>query len=95
MRLQKYLIYDFSIQPIEIARKEIPSGARVDIAGWGKQSSYGTASERLKMNALKKLSSRKCASSLGIGFPGFICLGHAFNNGACFVSLNDFNECKR
>ena len=84
MRLEAPLPINSAIQPIEVASEEIPSGLRVVVAGWGK-TSLGTITNRLRINTLRAMSRRGCANSLGTGYKGLLCLGHARNNGACYV----------
>lgn len=84
MRLESPLPFTSAIRPIEIASEEIRSGLRVVVAGWGK-TSLGTITNRLRINTLRALSRRGCANSLGIAYKGLLCLGHARNNGACYV----------
>jgi Trypsin len=88
MKLDEPLPISHSIRAIDIATEEIPAGSKIIIAGWGKSSTFGTITNRLKVNTLRALSSRGCAYSLGINYRGLICLGHSRHNGACYVRFS-------
>lgn len=74
-----------SISAITLFEGKIPDRSEVVIAGWGRTSS-NEASSRLKFNTLHALSEADCDKITGVGHRGIICIGHAENNGACFVS---------
>jgi trypsin len=88
MRLESPLLFSAAIRPIEIAAEEVPAGLPVFVAGWGKTSSFGTVTNRLKVNTLRAMSKRSCLNSLGTRYSGIMCLGHSRNNGACYVRLD-------
>jgi hypothetical protein len=90
MRLESPLFFSAAIRPIEIAAEELPAGLPVFVAGWGKTSSSGTITNRLKVNTLRAMSKRSCLNSLGTRYSGIMCLGHSRNNGACYVRLGSF-----
>lgn len=90
MKLDEFLTLSHSIRSIDIATEGIPAGSPIIIAGWGKSSTFGTITNRLKVNTLRALSSRSCAYSLGINYKGLICLGHSRHNGACYVSFSEY-----
>jgi hypothetical protein len=85
MRLESPLPFTDAIRPIEIASEEIPAGLPIIVAGWGKTSTFGTITNRLKVNTLRAMSRRGCLNSLGTSYSGILCLGHSRNNGACYV----------
>jgi Trypsin len=87
MKLKEPLKFSESIKPIQFATEEVPEGANVTIVGWGKVSSWGSISEKLKFNTLQAVGQDECARASGIDFEGLLCLGHSSNNGACNVSI--------
>lgn len=94
MKLAEALPLTESIRSIDIATEEISPGSPIIIAGWGKSSTFGSVTNRLKVNTLRAMSSRSCAYSLGINYKGLICLGHSRHNGACYVSSYEVSGCK-
>lgn len=93
LKLDKPLIFDVSVQPIDLAIEEVPVDSPVIISGWGRTSTSGPLPDHLKYNTLTALSQEDCAEKTGFDSKGLICLSHSRGNGACNVSsLNDGNE---
>lgn len=86
MRLDNPLEFNDAIKPIEIFTNQVPVYAEIIISGWGKDSTWGQPTERMKFNTLVAISDEECAAKTDIAFEGLICLGHSKNNGACNVS---------
>lgn len=71
-----------SIQPIALARSEVPAGSVVTISGWGRLYSNGPLPHELQYNQVAAVSKSRCTAATGIS-SGLLCLESAANNGAC------------
>jgi len=79
IELSSPLTYGNEVKEIKLARSKVPYNSQVTISGWGRVSTGGQIPENLKYNYVQAVGT----SCGGMNYNGLICLGHAYNNGAC------------
>ncbi|EDV46403.1 serine protease SP24D [Drosophila erecta] len=85
LRLRNSLSFNSKIAAIELATKDPPSDATVDISGWGAISQRGPLSNSLLYVQVKALSRESCQKSYFRQLPETtMCLLHPKNKGACY-----------
>lgn len=86
MSLKKPLTFSDSVQKIEIATEDLPVGSDVIAIGFGRETTYGPPSKKLKFNDMIRVNSNK--GCYDFVHDGVVCLESEVKNGPCKVSYN-------
>lgn len=84
IELKEPLVFDETIQKLELYRGDLPVNATVTISGHGKTGNDEPISEMLKFNTMMIMSEEDCLNEMvNSGWKNIICLNNAADNGAC------------
>uniref|UniRef100_A0A1A9WAU3 Peptidase S1 domain-containing protein n=1 Tax=Glossina brevipalpis TaxID=37001 RepID=A0A1A9WAU3_9MUSC len=85
LELDEPLKFSDTIQPIEMSKDLVPSGADVIVSGWG-VTNDSVLSKHLQWTTLKAISKEECSEHLSetkYELNNILCLAHKKDNGVC------------
>lgn len=84
IKLEEPIVFDETMQKVELHLDAVPYGAEVTISGHGRTGTGELPSELLKFNSMIIQGKEQCANETSSsGWRGIICLNNAVDNGAC------------
>ncbi|XP_065093803.1 serine protease SP24D-like [Ochlerotatus camptorhynchus] len=84
IKLGEAIVFDETMQKLELYLDEVPFGTQVTISGHGKTGRNEPVSELLKFNTMVILEKDECTNATS-RMTGIICLNNEVDNGACLA----------